>query len=323
MTRSAPALMDLTPEETEAILAASGARERDPAVAPRDFRQPCRLSRVERDRLRRALGGALPRLERGLSAWLREGASLELADVREVGAVGLFDEDADPLCVLELAVDGAQGWVAARNPDAQRLAALALGESARGREDGDDEPPDEPAPRRLTPLEAGLVADFLRHVAAGVAASLELEAAFGVLFQEGRALRTALDPELAREPQRLVVHVDLAGPGLEPLTVRVYLPGVVPAANAAPRTPPKERRLPAHLARVPVELSAQLGTIELPLSDLLGLEVGDVVPLGVSRGAPATLLVEGEVAGRALFGGRGGALALQVLDFRPPEEEQP
>ena len=74
---------------------------------------------------------------------------------------------------------------------------------------------------------------------------------------------------------RLRVQLDFEGPG-GPSAIDLYLPGV--------RAPGDEQggtleSLPTHLAPVSVELAARLGACDVPLGELLRLEVGDVIPL--------------------------------------------
>lgn len=307
--------MKLSREESEAILEGSGVRAdgRGPEVSPRDFRQPHRLSRAERQALRDTVDTALSAVDRRLSGWLGAGANLALDDVAEVSAVGLFDDLEDPFTLLELRAGETQGWIALANESAQKLASLALGAP------GDDV---EGSRRRLTSIEAGLVSDVLTEVATGIGQALGVELSRGPLLQDARALRLALAGDLAREPQRVAVHLALSGPGFPTATLRLYVPGALNTGRAGVAARGVAPPLPGHLAGVSVDVSAQLGTIEVPLSDLLALEVGDVVPLGVADGAPASILVEDQECGHALWGGREGGLALRVLDFVPPEEEQ-
>lgn len=305
----------LSREETEALLETPEARAdaRAQEVSPRDFGRPQRLSRRDRRLLARAVDARLPALERALADWLREGASLELDEVGEVSALGLFEGLQEPFVVQTLEVRGHQGWVVVQNPQAQALAESALGTGA-------EEP--ERTARRLSPIEAGLVGDILTAIARGIAPALELELEAGALLQETRTLELSLDADLAREARRVAFYIHLSGSGLPETIVKVYLPDLRPPALRRDGGPKARRPLPAYLSAVPVELSAQLGTIEVPLSDLLSLEVGDVVPLGVGGDAPAIVHVGGEACGRASWGSHGGELALRILDFEPPDEEQ-
>lgn len=304
---------ELSREETEALLSpdADPGAAREAQVASRDFARPLRLSRAERQRLARAVGAALPELETRLSTWVRGETSLGLEQVDEIGAPGLFDGLGEPFLVQRLLVGGHQGWLVCPNEAGQALAERALGAPLVA---GDR------APRPLSAIEAGVLGDLLEELAAGIAGALNLVPEYGPLLQSRRALELDLDADLAREPRRVALYVALSGPALPSTTLRLYLPGILPTQrqSGAPRRP---RPLPAHLGSVPIEISAELGSIEVPLSELLSLEVGDVVPLGATLGEAAVLRVEERPCGRALWGSHQGGLALRILNFQPPEED--
>ena len=75
--------------------------------------------------------------------------------------------------------------------------------------------------------------------------------------------------------------------------------------------------------RIPVELSAQLGTLEVALQDLMKVEVGDVIPLSLSTGDPLQILIEGEPAGKASWGSCRGRLALRIEHLEPETDNDP
>jgi flagellar motor switch protein FliM len=70
--------------------------------------------------------------------------------------------------------------------------------------------------------------------------------------------------------------------------------------------------MPAHLGAIPVEIGVQLGSTDLPLSELLGLEVGDVILLGVEVGSTLDVYVEGEACASARWGQHQGQLAIKI-----------
>jgi flagellar motor switch protein FliM len=305
---------NLSREETQALLldADPRAEARAADVSPRDFKLPHRLSREERGRLAGVVEAALPALERALAPWLREGLTLELDQVTEVRALALFEELEEPFVVQTLGSRGQQGWILVANGGARALARVALGVP--------DSMAEEPLARALSPIEAALVGDMLLEVGGGVARALGLELEAGALLQELRPLRLSLGGDLARDGQRIGLHVTLSGAAVPTTTLRVYLPCAPRPARPREQRKPA-RPLPPHLGSVPVEVSAQLGSIDLPLCDLLALEVGDVVPLGVGEGEGTTVFVEGQACGRALWGSHEGGLALRILNFQPPDED--
>jgi len=84
---------------------------------------------------------------------------------------------------------------------------------------------------------------------------------------------------------------------------------VIPAPAAK-----DERRstLLNELAPTRIELSAVLAEAEILLSELLALEVGDVIPLKISPGDPVELRIEGQTRALARFGEHRGEVAVQI-----------
>jgi flagellar motor switch protein FliM len=86
---------------------------------------------------------------------------------------------------------------------------------------------------------------------------------------------------------------------LDPLRPRLEASG--PGDGDAPDAA-WARGLRAALAQAEVELSAELGTHRMPLRAVLGLKVGDLIPLGTGREGPVVV----RVAGRPRFLGSPG-----------------
>ncbi|MEM7516504.1 MAG: FliM/FliN family flagellar motor switch protein, partial [Planctomycetota bacterium] len=85
-----------------------------------------------------------------------------------------------------------------------------------------------------------------------------------------------------------------------------------------------------HLDEVPLQVSAVLGTIEIPLQSLLGLEVGDVIPLDTRAGASLELLLgeeDPQLLAKARLGKSEGRVAVQIeqthLSLPEPEPSAP
>lgn len=76
----------------------------------------------------------------------------------------------------------------------------------------------------------------------------------------------------------------------------------------------QEEKIRRELAEVRLSLSAELGQARLTLGELLGLEVGDVVPLEAPREAPVTVLVAGRRKFRGRPGRSGRHLAVQITE---------
>lgn len=302
---------DLSPEERQAVLDEQrGDAKPGGAVSPRDFRKPWRLSREGLDGVRRSLERRLPGLESLLGTWYRQDVPVRLEDVGEIASAGLFDGLEEPFVLLCFRVAGAQGWAIWENKSARNAAAIALGGAV---EEGKSEP------RRLSTLEQGVVRDLCGGVATYCAQHLGLTVESPELVQDARAFLLAVDAGLDADPARLYLHLALEAPDGESI-VRLYLPGVTGPA-AKPSKPPAGTALPEHLDDVPLEFSARLGSVELALSELLGLEVGDVIPLETDSRSPLNLYIDDRPAGHAHWGSHQGQLAIRILEFDPSEED--
>lgn len=293
---------NVTPEELEAL--GEGARiDAAPAPEPRDFHQPHRLSEARRSAIRGALNKLAPELEATVRTWLQGDYAVALADLGETSALGLFDALEDPIVVRNLTVRGAQGWVVWENQPAIHAATAALS----------CEPKEDLEARPLTPIEGGVVGDFLADLVSVLSDPLGLSVQPGALSQDERSFLSLLETNERGDAQRLYVHLELDGPG-GPSTIRVYLPGVLPESHPEP---PEVHDLPHHLDEVPIEVSADLDVIDVDINDLMKLEPGDVIPLSRSVGDPVELRVEGRLAGQASLGSHKGRLALRIESMNP------
>jgi flagellar motor switch protein FliM len=72
------------------------------------------------------------------------------------------------------------------------------------------------------------------------------------------------------------------------------------------------------LTSVPVELRVRFDSVALTSTEIIGLEVGDVVPLGHAVDQPLTITVDGVRCYRAVTGRRGKRLACLIIG---PDEE--
>ncbi|MCB9916281.1 MAG: FliM/FliN family flagellar motor switch protein [Planctomycetes bacterium] len=288
---------NVSPEEVDALL--EGARAAAlPRVARRDFTKPRRLSLSQQRAIRAALNKLTAKLEDVVSGWLQGPYGVEVAEIGETGAHGLFDGLEDPIVVRSIDVAGSQGWLVWENSAATAAATVAMScELEEGAEQ-----------RRLTPLEAGLVGDLLVDLARVICGKLGLGFRPGPLSQSVRGFLAQLENDERADTQRLYVHLALDGPG-GPSTLRFYLPGVLPEVEQTGEMPAE---LPDHLDRLPVDLSAELGRVELDLDDLMKLEVGDVIPLPTVVGERINLCIEGRLAAKATWGNLRGRLALRI-----------
>lgn len=90
----------------------------------------------------------------------------------------------------------------------------------------------------------------------------------------------------------------------------------VDAPAPAPVEPPKPRRdLSAMLRKIPVTLTLEVGSAEIVLDQLMGLEHGSVVELDALAGAPLVIKVNGTAIGRAEVVVSGENYGLKVLEL--------
>jgi flagellar motor switch protein FliM len=300
----------LTPEEVEALAAPAEEAKRAVEVLERDFREPRRLAREELDRLARAAARSIDEIEGSLRVWLRAPYKVEIASVAEVNAQRLLSELATPFCLLAFECAGRPCWAVWDATFASAATEVALGVAEV----------DEPEARTLTPVERGVLRNLLGRVIGFVGHAL------GVQPKDVRYVaddvQLALERADAREgdPTRLAVHVALSGP-LGETTLRLHFAGVGPTPQASPQSGAKDKKklaTPEHLVEIPFELGAQLGTADVALSDLLGLEPGDVIPLPAAVGSPLAVYVDGIPCASARFGEHRGKLAIQLLTFSAP-----
>jgi len=284
-------------EQERAALAAepqpSAAAPRAPEVAQRDFEQPLRLSPARKQELLELGRAALPNASRALAAALG-GAQpeLELIELREGLAEQLGAALTTPLTALRFDCAAQPCWIAWQNP-----AAVAAIESLLG---GARDVPT--AGRPLSAIERGLLQRVLTAVAKGLTDGLRQPASGYALLDSFEA------PEGFQH--RLAYHLAWSGPG-GPSTFHVYLPAP-PESTAPASASPARIPLPRHLGAIEVQLAARFEIAEVPLSELLALEPGDVIPLGAPPSHPLELCVDGHPFARALLGQRDGRIAARI-----------
>jgi flagellar motor switch protein FliM len=119
------------------------------------------------------------------------------------------------------------------------------------------------------------------------------------------------------------VQLAVRGPSVSS-TLRVYVPGVKPPVTTKPNASSKDAKklAPPHLADIDLELRAELGTAEIPLQDLLGLEVGDVIVLDTKVGDLVAVTAEGQRCARAQLGRVDGRFAVQIRTVDHCDEQR-
>lgn len=306
---------NLSTEEVESILDIAQQPTAPPVeVATRDFRRPMRLSGLQLERLRHTAEKSIPEIEAAFTAWLRRPHNATIAAATEINVHELFASLSEPMCVVCFESAGQPAWTVWDSAAAVGAAELALGTSEVKSQE----------PRTLSSIEAKLLTNLVNRVTAAAAASLGVEAKGFRFAQDAEDMQASREAIGTGDTQRVCLQIALESAG-ETSVMRLYLPGVrspdagkeaAAAAKAPARVP-----LPAHLAAVSVELGVQLGSTELPLSELLGLEVGDVIPLGVEVGSLLDVYVEGEACATARWGQHAGQLAIKIHALGARREE--
>jgi len=298
---------NVEPEEAEALREAldASAESRSGAVQ-RDFSRPVRLSAHDVEALQRRFAAVLEEVEARFSNVLGVKVPIRLSSLREISAADLFAEDESPYAALRFEVRGQPGWVLWDPIPAVSAVEKVLGSRM-----------EVPRARRLSSIECTVLNGFLGAVADVTLRSLEVEADNAVVALSREALGSWLDAGDSADPHRLHVSLRVEGPG-GASRIDAYLP-LGAALEAAAAEVPQE--LPAHLDEVDVEVSVRIRGSAVRLEQLLGLEVGDVIPLDGQVGDPALFLVEGEPFATGLLGTRRGNLAIRIEELDHETED--
>lgn len=303
---------NITPEEVDALTT----EENAPAqigVLPRDFRQPKRLSSEQLEDLRVGMTLELKEVSKVFKPWLRSDQNLTLQTVSEVSFRGIMDAVDDPVCVMLFTVGDQVGWLVWETTAALAVTARAMGVEPTGDadEDGADSSEEEQGEATsLSSVEASIACKVLGQVLNALGAKLGLSAGAFRFLQTREELEHSIVELRGQDEQRLRVDLELDGPE-EPSTLKLYLPGVVPSAEDS-HAIRNASTVPQHLAGVGLELRATFDPVELPLDDLLALEVGDVIPLTTRVDESLQLTIEELGCAHVRLGQKDGQLAVRL-----------
>ncbi len=330
-------------EEVQAILEAmdDGLEASRPVeVQPRNFRQPRRLSRQRLQYLAQLVNATLQGVCHDVASPLRQHHKISLASISEVNVLGLFEGYEPPFVVDIFECGGHVSWILWDSAAAAASVETILSgpppvepepsedtesEDEEGEADPAPSTPPEPVARRLSASECRVIEALLQKILVPVAKALGLETSGSRLAQEPEELTTLEDCGPDADPRRLMLHFLFEGPGA-PSDIRIYLPDV---GEEDPVSETEEEHdevtLPEHLEQVSLGLSAYLGSVDVPLSELMELEVGDVIPLGVEIDSPVDIYIEDRCCARAAWGTHHGLQAIRVLELNthPGTIEQP
>lgn len=316
---------NLEHEEVQAILDAvdTGEGALPPAeVQPRNFRQPRRLSRQRLQYLAQLVNASLQGVCREVASPLRQHHKISLASISEVNVLGLFEGYEPPFIASVFECGGHVSWILwDSTAAAAAVETIVSGPSSAGTVQEQGHEPgaraQSPAARHLSQSECRVVESLLQRVLVPVAGAFGLDVSGGRVAQEPEELTTLEDCGPDADARRLMLHFLFEGPG-GPSDLRIYLPDVgeedpIGEGQAAPAETP----LPDHLEPVGLEVAAYLASTDVALSDLMALEVGDVIPLGVEVGSPVNLYIEDRCCAHATWGRHHGMQAVRVDDLSP------
>ena len=237
----------------------------------------------------------MPSLSQALSASLGIAVDVQLGSVSESTAEALFTGLASPFVIQRFRVDAQPAWLV-WDP----IAAIATVEAVVGASGGSQKG------RALSRVEQRLLGQFLATVVERTTAALGAKASQLAIVTNRDEVGSWKDGDKGADPHRLLIELVVSGPG-EPSHMLVHLPGFGTHAAAPSTESAVVPELPEHLESVELELRAALPGCDVPLSQLLALEVGDVIPLEADAGNQAIVSIDGRSVARAL------AIRLQEL----------
>ncbi len=300
---------NVEPKEAAAIreLLDEDAAERADVV-DRDFRNPRRLSSGALADVTRVMAAALGDMETRVAAAANTRWPIELGDVRETSANGLFEDQDGPFAALRFDCGGQIGWIVWES-----AAAVAGVEAILGGSSADA------TARPLSTVERAVLQSILAPVADATLRALGVDAGRVVVAQTREALGEWLDAGDAADPYRIHVALTIDGPGSKS-NIDVYLPSApVDASAVAQKSGPVD--LPGHLDRVQIALAVRIEGCDVSLAQLLDIDVGDVIPLDARVGDHASLCVDERTIGHGQFGTHQGNLAIRIEHLEQESED--
>jgi flagellar motor switch/type III secretory pathway protein FliN len=308
------------PEEAAALAATMSAEKagdssRVSVVVPRDFTEPRTLSADRIDRIQKTLSARLQSMANLLAGPLRGHPVLTIGEVSEVNAQGLFDDLRSPFLVHGFHAADQLGWIM-WNPEAGRIASdLILSgpepPSVESEESEEKEPKKEaPLNPILSRTERRVIARMLDQIVELILNEFGLDLVPGTIWQEPEELSTLEDLGPDADSRRLMIHLSFEDNAGNASNIRIYIPGI--PGDVAGEGGPEHAAAPTHLAPVQMSVDAVLGGTFVPLAELLGVEVGDVIPLDARIGDPVTLEIEETTCAQGRFGAHEGLLVIQL-----------
>lgn len=288
-------------EERQALLAHTGATSAAasaPDVAQRDFSQPRRIAAAEMDALANEIDRRLPRIQQAARQLLGADVLVKFAGATESSADRLVESWKPPFALLAFRSRGQLCWVSMDCAKAVAEFELLLGATPRE------------GARALSSAEQRLMIVLTRLLFEPLRDVLDFEFQDLRAVDEPCAIGSWRHGEGAADPHRLTLELEVERPGSS-YTVRAHLPPPQRRAASGPAAPapPVE-----HIRDLDLELCARLGALEMPLAEILALEAGDVLPLGVDARTGLELYVNDRAWAVADLGARGEKLAVALRE---------
>jgi flagellar motor switch protein FliM len=301
-------------EEVEALLSEPGGGEaRAAEVVQCDFSRPRRLSPERLEELQEALAANLGASQESLSRLLGLEVKLELASLSEVHADSLFRELPEHLALMRFQSAGHPNWVRWESLPAIRCVERLLGSTTETEEE-----------RELSSIEVAMLEGIVNALVQPMLAELSPELSEVEVITDLAAAGSWRDAAEGADPHRLGVELALDAPGIQS-TLNLFLSGFADGTSAGAAAAQEDvlpDSVPAHLEGVTTELQACLAGVDVPLSQLLSLEEGDVIPIDMRAGHPVTATLDGRAIATAEWGTYHGRMALKILGFDLPEEAE-
>lgn len=303
----------LDPEEVQAIAEAmqTGEGEKAPLeVAERDFNIPRRLSLEVIKKLEATLRNSIPSLKRSLQNVVPTDLELEPIAVREITAAGLFENPTPPFVIAHFVNGKAPGWVVWDPVQAVACVQAALG---MPNPDGGAN-----ADREISFVERRLMARILEALLMPIAKRFNLSVEELFIAEKPDDIGSWEDEGADADSHRLCVEFSLKAFESE-ATITFFLPGFLTSGVDLDEDD-DDSEPPAVLGSIPIEVGAQFDPVEVPLNQLLEIEVGDVIPLAPVRSAQLTLSVNDLPVAKAEIGRNYERLAvrlLEIIDLHP------
>jgi flagellar motor switch protein FliM len=288
---------NVSPEEQQALLEQSSVDAAVPVdVTQRDFSEPRRIPSSALTELCNQIDRMLPEIQLSARRVLGADVLLHVGGVTESSAARLADSWKPPYALLRFTSGGQVCWVsmdcASAVAELERLVGAEPQHTAR---------PLSSSEHRLLILIAEVLFEPLRPL-------------LGFEFRDLRAVTEPYDVgnwrhgDGAPDPHRLTIELQVERPdGRSSMRLHVLPPVQQRRKEPDTRAPGVE-----HIQDLDLELSARLSSLELPLEELLALEVGDVLPLGVPVGTQLGLFVNDLPWAQASLGARGTRLAVAL-----------